>query len=189
MASALGSRSKWDHPRMCGEHLVRALAERLQLGSSPHVRGTLSRTRSSASHTGIIPACAGNTRPRTCVSGRTWDHPRMCGEHAELAVHAVFGAGSSPHVRGTRLLYLGSVGLTGIIPACAGNTVACRARRRGGRDHPRMCGEHGVTLILLGAWAGSSPHVRGTLFVIYFVVFEAGIIPACAGNTHVCKPE
>ena len=35
-----------------------------------------------------------------------------------------------------------SVGLTGIIPACAGSTVDGGLRGDLGRDHPRMRGEH-----------------------------------------------
>ena len=51
----------WDHPRVCGEHLLNAtLAERAP-GSSPRMRGTLKFLQSYYGSTGIIPAYAGNT--------------------------------------------------------------------------------------------------------------------------------
>ena len=46
---------------MCGEHLLPVECERLQGGSSPHVRGTLEILRGASKQGGIIPACAGNT--------------------------------------------------------------------------------------------------------------------------------
>ena len=39
------SLSIWDHPRMCGEHLAAYAGEIEEVGSSPHVRGTLSPQR------------------------------------------------------------------------------------------------------------------------------------------------
>ena len=97
---------KWprDHPRMRGEHHVRRRRHRLELG--------------------IIPACAGNTRQQRLgawrIRGssphargtRSWckawscrrgDHPRMRGEHP-------------PPLGGRERV-------SGIIPACAGNTL------------------------------------------------------------------
>ena len=71
----------WDHPRMCGEHRDYYQRGSDQTGSSPHVRGTLRHRLQGHAETGIIPACAGNTRgmPRNLYATR--DHPRMCGEH------------------------------------------------------------------------------------------------------------
>ena len=56
-------------------------------------------------------------------------------------------------------------------------------RRCRTRDHPRMRGEHNATLSILEATAGSSPHARGALGLVYAVVALWGIIPACAGST------
>ena len=52
----------WDHPRMCGEHGLRRWSWLRGWGSSPHVRGTPRQFQHNARHSGIIPACAGNTR-------------------------------------------------------------------------------------------------------------------------------
>ena len=53
-----------DHPRMCGEHYGRGGNGKSITGSSPHVRGTLWSLIVHSIWSGIIPACAGNTRRR-----------------------------------------------------------------------------------------------------------------------------
>ena len=50
--------------------------------------------------------------------------------------------GSSPHVRGARVLALLFENVDGIIPACAGSTMVMLPSVLMARDHPRMCGEH-----------------------------------------------
>ena len=178
-----------DHPRMCGEHFGPFLHLRYEWGSSPHVRGTRVRLLYMQHWHGIIPACAGNTMSAVSCIRWAWDHPRMCGEHIVAADLVIGCLGSSPHVRGTP----SSVGVSrrsrGIIPACAGNTCHARPRYAAGRDHPRMCGEHfGPFLHLRYEW-GSSPHVRGTHVFISLSSLSVGIIPACAGNTNLTRPE
>ena len=71
----------------------------------------------------------------------------------------------------------------GIIPACAGSTMAAHNCRSGQRDHPRMCGEHAVDTANGNAQAGSSPHVRGARAQLDVSGRVPGIIPACAGST------
>ena len=51
-------------------------------------------------------------------------------------------------------------------------------------DHPRGCGEHVGFLFLLGRSQGSSPRMRGALFVFYRLPRYVGIIPADAGSTQ-----
>ena len=75
----------WDHPRVCGEHPALFCAMFCTLGSSPRVRGTRDDAVVVLGHDGIIPACAGNTSAYRLVSSATWDHPRVCGEHAAFA--------------------------------------------------------------------------------------------------------
>ena len=91
----------WDHPRMCGEHPLLTGRCRTTSGSSPHVRGTRIRPPPYVQTFGIIPACAGNTLWQWAHSVKTWDHPRMCGEHGRVIGDVFFRLGSSPHVRGT----------------------------------------------------------------------------------------
>ena len=59
--SAVAWLAIWDHPRICGEHLVFAAVALSTVGSSPHMRGTLFRQRHASAPVGIIPAYAGNT--------------------------------------------------------------------------------------------------------------------------------
>ena len=51
------------------------------------------------------------------------------------------------------------------------------------RDHPRVCGEHLIVAIGMAVGQGSSPRVRGTRGADRPRDQDAGIIPACAGNT------
>ena len=70
-----------DHPRGCGEHLSLAVVVVACSGSSPRMRGTHFAVRSSGISIRIIPADAGNTRPRRPHTRTGPDHPRGCGEH------------------------------------------------------------------------------------------------------------
>ena len=154
----------WDHPRMCGEHVVLPPFFWTVSGSSPHVRGALARRFASGSATGIIPACAGSTLK---VSGRlrfAWDYPRMCGEHIVANRNCGSVQGSSPHVRGARAGRARPAGPSGIIPACAGSTLTPATSRCTSGDHPRMCGEHPASKDWNRKRVGSSPHVRGALW-------------------------
>ena len=87
----------------------------------------------------------------------------MCGEHSKYMMLSMSCLGSSPHVRGTPSPMPPMLPATGIIPACAGNTVDFVRDQHGVGDHPRMCGEH------------IEPTLRTTPIT--------WIIPACAGNT------
>ena len=50
-----------DHPRVCGEHRFRTMADDRMVGSSPRMRGTRARRAVFRGLPGIIPAYAGNT--------------------------------------------------------------------------------------------------------------------------------
>ena len=152
-------------------------------GSSPRVRGTPKKGKFFSFSVGIIPACAGNTT-RPCAAGAHMrDHPRVCGEHHGALWVSRLCRGSSPRVRGTRLLEPFRFPSPGIIPACAGNTGVYGENLFANRDHPRVCGEHLAVSSIDCLLRGSSPRVRGThkADVPYRII--QGIIPACAGNT------
>ena len=91
---------RWDHPRMCGEHLCVSAVPLVSVGSSPHVRGALVGGAAAVLAGGIIPACAGSTVFLELAAGLARDHPRMCGEHASATMFRACTEGSSPHVRG-----------------------------------------------------------------------------------------
>ena len=98
------------------------MARHENAGSSPHTRGAQCAVFHNPGHAGIIPAYAGSTH--SCASPRfdPWDHPRIRGEHVEVAGREPFGGGSSPHTRGAQPGQQIRLDLTRIIPAYAGST-------------------------------------------------------------------
>ena len=111
-----------DHPRICGEHILRVVRHSSPRGSSPHMRGTQKTTANTHHTSGIIPAYAGNTCSCRRLECHTRDHPRICGEH-NLPLHRrQLRQGSSPHMRGTLSKARTPRPELGIIPAYAGNT-------------------------------------------------------------------
>ena len=70
-----------DHPRACGENLVRVVIDNLQNGSPPRMRGKLLNNQTTSTKTRITPAHAGKTcAPKRPLRPRP-DHPRACGEN------------------------------------------------------------------------------------------------------------
>ena len=72
----------------------------------------------------------------------------------------------------------------GIIPAYAGSTCPSQKWCRWWRDHPRVCGEHLVLLLLVRLAQGSSPRMRGAPVWKDPYAIGNGIIPAYAGSTQ-----
>ena len=172
-----------DHPRMCGEHNRGSSFGQSHKGSSPHVRGARQACDDALQESGIIPACAGSTTVGKTKLLFIWDHPRMCGEHADGNKTIQGAKGSSPHVRGALARRFASGSATGIIPACAGSTPMSPTGRGAMWDHPRMCGEHSRPMKSRSNCGGSSPHVRGARQSRSLINLSLGIIPACAGST------
>ena len=73
--------------------------------------------------------------------------------------------------------------IDGLIPACAGKTMALQTHFLGLWAHPRVCGENSRCPMRNSSNRGSSPRVRGKLWVPGFFCFRVGLIPACAGKT------
>ena len=70
-----------DHPRIRGEHQLRAETDRKIQGSSPHTRGAQLCAVIVGTSNGIIPAYAGSTTATNVSSLTATDHPRIRGEH------------------------------------------------------------------------------------------------------------
>ena len=172
-----------DHPRVCGEHAKLFCCDQPAAGSSPRMRGTQVPASPPDQYIGIIPAYAGNTVFKGKESKVIWDHPRVCGEHVSTTKQTLKGVGSSPRMRGTPRASTSTKSAMGIIPAYAGNTVRSRASLSPCRDHPRVCGEHGIAVACAEVAQGSSPRMRGTLLRVHALALVGGIIPAYAGNT------
>ena len=86
----------------------------------------------------------------------------MCGDHLSNNVTRARTRGITPHVRGPRFEFFPELGYVGIT-ACAGTTWDWRTFGDGNGDHPRMCGDHYLIIILIFLPVGSPPHVRGPL--------------------------
>ena len=147
------------------------------------MRGTRTPASRESVQNGIIPAYAGNTSLSGNLEDFGGDHPRVCGEHVrnDRAIEA--RAGSSPRMRGTRIMVQDLSMYAGIIPAYAGNTQRSTSKHWPQRDHPRVCGEHFSSVLKPRSIRGSSPRMRGTPGGLVFQQGVRGIIPAYAGNT------
>ncbi len=149
------------------------------------MRGKGGRTGSSGRYTGITPACAGKrTRPRRWVRPPR-DHPRVCGEKAQLGRFWLSAWGSPLRVRGKAGLSHGCLVLVGITPARAGKSVSRRPRWTHTGDHPRMCGEKSRPFPTRSSRTGSPPRMRGKDALPRPLPQKQGITPACAGK-RVC---
>ena len=93
-------------------------------GSSPHARGKRPVYISRKDPEGLIPACAGKTLEEPDFQALRKAHPRMRGENFSPTNVGFFFPGSSPHARGKRGLPRRVLLVVGLIPACAGKTLA-----------------------------------------------------------------
>ncbi len=183
-----GCTARWGHPRMRGEQCSSSRTRRTWVGSSPHARGAADPLSPDLCSGGVIPACAGSSRPCSTVMSRPWGHPRMRGEQVFMDSCRVPIAGSSPHARGAVVTPLNVPGGTGVIPACAGSSATATTGSGRGRGHPRMRGEqHGGRGERVPP-VGSSPHARGAEGQANCFRRRAGVIPACAGSSEAPRP-
>ncbi len=173
-----------DHPRVCGEQVVEGVRQLGKLGSPPRVRGTVFLFPNSGLSKRITPACAGNSNGGTENAAVFKDHPRVCGEQTVDGLLPEAETGSPPRVRGTASLH-GFLALdVRITPACAGNSIYSDVEEDSYKDHPRVCGEQAVEMVMERVEAGSPPRVRGTVEDVFDFTARGWITPACAGNSE-----
>ncbi len=110
------------YPRMRGGNGFRAVRFADLGGLSPHARGKLRGLCQQAQAAGPIPACAGETLPRSSFPACAGAYPRMRGGNFSVMPWAALMAGLSPHARGKRVSPDAKDTLSGPIPACAGET-------------------------------------------------------------------
>ena len=135
-----------DHPRACGEQILKLQTQLQSTGSPPRVRGTASGLVYMMYCGRITPARAGN-RPRQALKGPAGlDHPRACGEQLMVQAQMENLGGSPPRVRGTGRQPFARARRRGITPARAGNRPRRPRPHTSREDHPRACGEQ----ILIG---------------------------------------
>ena len=108
------------YPRVYGETAFGGLADLMDRGLSPRVRGNpLGRSHADARNRSI-PACTGKPKTSTARkrSGRVY--PRVYGETSLVSSNAFSASGLSPRVRGNRVRAVLPVHEAGSIPACTG---------------------------------------------------------------------
>jgi len=172
------------HPRVRGEHAGRCEIRATERGSSPRARGTHGGRPVHVPLRRLIPACAGNTSPRTRAARSTSAHPRVRGEHYVVIWPGQTHDGSSPRARGTQRQPRRGRDVDRLIPACAGNTTLTPSIASGTAAHPRVRGEHYPDDFQRILDWGSSPRARGTRSPRRRRCRRRGLIPACAGNTE-----
>ena len=179
----LNSRSRWDHPRRCGEN--RAFCGRYGAaeGSPPQVRGKLCGRWSISALVRITPAGAGKTYPRLPMQSVFRDHPRRCGENQSPTLRPRGFGGSPPQVRGKlQVRKFAHISLR-ITPAGAGKTYWVDFGHVVNQDHPRRCGENSHSQKMRLEGLGSPPQVRGKPGYRAYGFFCKRITPAGAGKT------
>src|SRR5690606_37559069 len=150
------------HPRVRGEHIPRARALLIALGSSPRARGTRLHLLDHRGRGRVIPACAGNTPVPPAAAAGTAGHPRVRGEHGGVWREPAVAPGSSPRARGTLREWRKDDRTRRVIPACAGNTAGAADEGERPPGHPRVRGEHNDVSRTTPTPGGSSPRARGT---------------------------
>ena len=88
-------------------------------------------------------------------------------------------------MRGKPLSDYDGSGTNRITPADAGKTVCRASASIINRDHPRGCGENGISVPSVKTITGSPPRMRGKLAMLMLCALRPGITPADAGKT--CK--
>ena len=92
--------------------------------------------------------------------------------------------GSPPQVRGKVRVPADVRGGSGITPAGAGKRVFEMAKKYYPRDHPRGCGEKGMTSHKKENLQGSPPQVRGKVSYLREILVLIRITPAGAGKSN-----
>ena len=171
------------HPRACGENLKHFDNLDIQRGSSPRMRGKLTRFTADDAGPGLIPAHAGKTTPASDGRGFPRAHPRACGENDGDGCRCPKIAGSSPRMRGKPGRNRWRRSRHGLIPAHAGKTPPLLLLLENNRAHPRACGENRSPAPMDIRQQGSSPRMRGKPCGVSQDKCCGGLIPAHAGKT------
>ena len=131
-----------DHPRLRGNHRRKSAAISGRRGSPPLTREPPAKAGLSKSELGITPAYAGTTMLCTLRRASLQDHPRLRGNHYDLALLPTLLQGSPPLTREPRGKVLEDLPDCGITPAYAGTTCIPHKNRPQLWDHPRLRGNH-----------------------------------------------
>ena len=170
-------------PARAGKTSPKLLLRCGRSGSSPRVRGKHLADAPHPAVSGLIPARAGKTRGGCTSPTSRPAHPRACGENTWQMLLTQLSVGSSPRVRGKRVVAVRPLHQDRLIPARAGKTSTRRPSRPSTRAHPRACGENDTGKGCGFPCPGSSPRVRGKRTRRPGRAGSPGLIPARAGKT------
>ena len=132
-----------DHPRACGENWRIPRHLNSHDGSPPRMRGKQIGIQYTSVARRITPAHAGKTNIFIVIKYQHADHPRACGENADLSNPNIMTEGSPPRMRGKPCFEDADRAVRRITPAHAGKTTPDKIYTVWQPDHPRACGENG----------------------------------------------
>ena len=132
----------------------------------------------------LIPAHAGKTTKRPCLTRSQTAHPRSRGENALDVDPTDVDDGSSPLTRGKHKLRAVTVNSLRLIPAHAGKTTVIGLAPYRLTAHPRSRGENTFPAVDAITRAGSSPLTRGKPPGTNVFMMRVRLIPAHAGKTQ-----
>ena len=159
------------------------------IGLSPRVRGNRARTASRRYGPGSIPACAGEPVSPPPQDDSTKVYPRVCGGTSSRCSIRPPTRGLSPRVRGNLDTWAHHGDRRRSIPACAGEPRPSPRRSKTSGVYPRVCGgTDDIWTANYPLW-GLSPRVRGNPPTQQVDRYDAGSIPACAGEPSGVNPN
>ncbi len=158
----------------------------MRSGTPPRVRGAGRRRRRRHLGGGNTPACAGSSCAWQIGPDGWREHPRVCGEQPAATTPRAVAGGTPPRVRGAAVSPGSPAAAPGNTPACAGSRAwpeGCATPRR---EHPRVCGEQLLVLVVATSVAGTPSRVRGAGGARRPRAAGGGNTPACAGSRTEC---
>ena len=158
-------------------------AGRIWVGSPPRMRGKDQIITKGKAGVRITPAYAGKRGYRIFRGLLCRDHPRVCGEKNFMCGLYRYDLGSPPRMRGKEDANFNVVPFKGITPAYAGKSGGSNPVRNMSRDHPRVCGEKGISYFSGAVVSGSPPRMRGKVAKIAHISNGVRITPAHAGKS------
>ena len=184
LPTTLVSRSKRDHPRVCGEKRQERLQPVAACGSPPRMRGKATPSTASGCGVRITPAYAGKRQALVTHVSTPEDHPRVCGEKNAGKYITIRHTGSPPRMRGKGILAKSTDWQYRITPAYAGKSDKHQAQLVQAEDHPRVCGEKSFRSTAFTVIPGSPPRMRGKGTPCGLIWSRARITPAYAGKSE-----
>ena len=171
------------YPRVCGGTSRLHTEVETEQGLSPRVRGNPTPYGLRETHSGSIPACAGEPKIGVSTTTDARVYPRVCGGTAKWHAWHMARRGLSPRVRGNQDFWRWGGDVGGVYPrVCGGNPVALQEPRHRRGSYPRVCGGTADRMPSACLTRGLSPRVRGNHVSGKPVELVLGSIPACAGE-------